>query len=155
MSLTKTSEFSKCTLCSGFKAKLEAKPSLEERASILNERDIHMNQQQSFRSLYYAWRIFFETQPQKYVCIIHDEMDLKKTAIPSIRVTPKGLDSGYSLPVALVGMITHGHAKGHYGHFLLNGLWPSDPNLTVGSIVSCLHNLERMDKHPLGDLVTK
>ena len=32
VSLTKTSEFSKCTLCSGFKAKLEAKPSLEERA---------------------------------------------------------------------------------------------------------------------------
>ena len=64
------------------------------------------------------------------------------------------MDSGYSLPVALVGMITHGHAEGHYGHFLLNGLWPSDPNLTVGSIASCLHNLERMDKHPLGDLVT-
>ena len=51
-------------------------------------------------------------------------------------------------------MITHGHARGHYGHFLLKGLWPSDPNLTVGSIASYLHNLERMDKHPLGDLVT-
>ena len=113
VSLTKSSEFSKCTLCSGFKAKLEAKPGLEERARILNERDIHMSQQQSCRSLYYAWRIFSKTQPQKYVCIIHDKMDQKKTAIPRLRVTPKGLDSGYSLPVALVGMITHGHAEGH------------------------------------------
>ena len=64
------------------------------------------------------------------------------------------MDSGYNLPIALIGMITHGHAEGHYGHFILNGLWPSDPNLTIGSIASCLHNLERMDKHPLGDLVT-
>ena len=49
-------------------------------------------------------------------------------------------------------MITHGHGEGHYGHFTFNGLWPSDPNLTIGSIAFCLHNLERMDKHPLGDL---
>ena len=64
------------------------------------------------------------------------------------------MDLGYSLPIALIGMITHGHAEGHYGHFTLNGLWPSDPNLTIGSIGSCLHKLERMDKHPLGDLLT-
>ena len=54
--------------------------------------------------------------------------------------------------MALIGMITHGHGEGHYGHFTLNGLWPSDPNLTIGSIAFCLHNLERMDRHPLGDL---
>ena len=81
-------------------------------------------------------------------------MDQKKTAIPRLRVLTKSVDSGYNLPIALIGMITHGHAEGHYGHFILNGLWPSDPNLTIGSIASYLHNLERMDKHPLGDLVT-
>ena len=81
-------------------------------------------------------------------------MDQKKIVIPRLRFLPKGLDSRYNLPIALIAMITHGHAEGHYGHFILNGLWPSDPNLTIGSIASCLHNLERMDKHPLGDLVT-
>ena len=65
------------------------------------------------------------------------------------------MDSGYNLPIALIGMITHGHAKGHYGHFMLNGLWPSNPNLKIGSVASCLHNFKRMDKHPLGDLVNK
>lgn len=154
VSLTKTSEFSKCTLCSSLKASLEGKPSLEERARLLNEREIHMQHQLSCRSLYYAWRTFSKTQPQKYVCIIHDKMDQKKIAIPRLRVLPKGVDSGYNLQVALIGMITHGHVEGHYGHFVLNGLWPSDPNLTIGSIASCLHNLERMDKHPLSDLVT-
>ena len=64
------------------------------------------------------------------------------------------MDFGYNLPIELIGIITHGHAKGHYGHFILNSLWQSDPNLTIGSIASCLNNLERMDKHPLGDLVT-
>ena len=51
-------------------------------------------------------------------------------------------------------MITHGHAKGHYGNFVLNGLWPSNANLTIGSIANCLRNLERIFKHPFGDLVT-
>ena len=154
VSLTKTSEFSKCNVCSSIKARLEAKPSLEERALLLREREVHMAQQKSCRSLYYAWRTYSETQPQKYVCIIHDKMDQKKTAIPRLRIVPKGVDSGYNLQVALIGMITHGHGEGHYGHFVLNGLWPADPNLTIGSIANCLHNLERIDKHPLGDLVT-
>ena len=81
-------------------------------------------------------------------------MDQKKTTIPSLRVLPKSVDLGYNFPIALIGMITHGHAKGHYGHFIWNGLCPFDPNLAIGSITSCLHILERMDKHPLGDLVT-
>ena len=81
-----------------------------------------MKQQKSCRSLYYTWRTFSKTQPQKYVCIIHDKMDQKKIAIPRLRVLPKGVDSGYNLPIALIGMITHGHAEGHYGHFILNDL---------------------------------
>ena len=144
VSLTKTSEFSKCSLFSSLKARL--------RARIIDERKIHMRQQQSCRSLYYAWRTYLELQPQKYVCIIHDKMDQKKTAIPRLQTLPKEIDSAWQLQVVLIGMTTHGHGEGHYGHFTLNGLWPSDPNLTIGSITFFLHNLERMDKHPLGDL---
>lgn len=67
---------------------------------------------------------------------------------------PKDIDSAWQLQVALIGMITHGHGEGHYGHFTLNGFWPADPNLTIGSIAFCLQNLERMDRHPLGDQET-
>ena len=42
VSLTKTSEFSKCNLCSSLKARIEAKPNLQERAIILKEKEIHM-----------------------------------------------------------------------------------------------------------------
>ena len=49
-------------------------------------------------------------------------MDQKKTAIPRLRTLPKEVDSAWQLQVALIGMITHGHGEGHYGHFTLNGL---------------------------------
>ena len=81
-------------------------------------------------------------------------MDQKKIAIPRLRIVSKGVDSGYNLQVALIGMITHRHGEGRYGHFVLNGLWPANPNLTNSSIANCLHNLERTERHPLGDLVT-
>ena len=39
-----------------------------------------------------------------------------------------------------------------YGHFSLNGLWPSNPNAKIGSLGLCLHILERIETHALGDL---
>ena len=81
-------------------------------------------------------------------------MDQNKKTIPRLWVTSESVDSRYNLQVALIGMINHGHVEVHYGHFVLNGLWPSHPNLTIGLIANCLHSLERLDKHPLGDLVT-
>ena len=81
-------------------------------------------------------------------------MDQKKTTISRLKVNPKSVSFGYNLQMALIGMIMHGHGEGHNGHFCLNGLWPYDPNLIIGSIESCLHNLERIEKHPLGDLAT-
>ena len=35
---------------------------------------------------------------------------------------------------------------------MLNGLWPCDPNLTIGSLALCLHNLEHMDRHKHEDI---
>ena len=63
IALTKTSELSKCSLCSSLKARLAVKPSLQERAHIIDEKKFHMRQQQSCRSLYYAWQIYSELQP--------------------------------------------------------------------------------------------
>ena len=92
VALTKTSEFSKCNFCSSIKARIEAKPNLQERAKILKEKEIHMKQVSSCRNLYYSWCTFFETQPKKYLCIIHDKMEQNKTAIPRLRVNPKSVD---------------------------------------------------------------
>ena len=79
-----------------------------------------MIQQQSCRNLYYAWCKYFEMDPQKYLCIIHDKMDQKKTVILRLRVRSKDTDFAWQLQVSLIGMITYGHGHGHYGHFTLN-----------------------------------
>ena len=71
-------------------------------------------------------------------------MDKEKTTISKQEVLSKGVDSRYNLPIALIGMITHGYAKGHYGHFILNVLWPYDTNIIISSISIYLHNLERI-----------
>ena len=91
-------------------------------------------------------------QKDKYLCIIHDKMDQKKLAIPRLRVNSKDYANAYQLQVSLIGMITHGHGHGMYGNFSLNGLWPFDPNATIGSLALCLQNLERNERYGLGDL---
>ena len=152
VTLSKTSDFSKCVVCSRIKSQLESTKDDEMIEQLKEERRIHMMQQQSCRNVYYTWRKFSHMQRDKYLCIIHDKMDQKKTAIPRLRVNSKEYANAYQLQVSLTGMITHGHGHGMYGHFSLNGLWPSDPNATIGSLALCLQNLERNEKHGRGDL---
>ena len=152
VTLSKTSEFSKCVVCSRIKSQLESTKDGEMIARLKDERRIHMMQQQSCRNVYYTWRKFSQMQKDKYLCIIHDKMDQKKTTIPRLRVNSKDYANAYQLQVSLTGMITHGHGHGMYGNFSLNGLWPSDPNATIGSLALCLQNLERIESHGLGDL---
>ena len=107
-------------------------------ARLKDERRIHMMQQQSSRNVYYTWRKFSQMQKDKYLCIIHDKMEHKKMTIPKLRVNSKDYANAYQLQVSLIGMITHGHGHRMFGHFSLNGLWPFDPNATIGSLALCL-----------------
>ena len=106
----------------------------------------------TYRNFYYAWRTYSELYPSKYLCIIHDKMDQKKTCIPRVSPIPKSLNQVMPLPMSLTGMLTHGHGQNAYGHFAL-GFWPSDPNFTIGSLSKCFRNLERLDNHMYGDLM--
>ena len=152
VTLSKTSEFSKCVVCSRIKSQLESTKDGEMIAHLKDERRIHVMQQQSYRNVYYTWRKLSQMQKDRCLCIIHDKMDQKKTAIPRLRVNSKDYANAYQLQVLLTGMITHGHGHGMYGHFSLNGLWTYDPNATIGSLALCLQNLERIESHGLGDL---
>ena len=154
VSLSKSSTFSKCDICTAIKAKLESTRNQEERAKYFAQRRAHMLQQMSCRNMYYAWRSTSEMYPNKFLCIIHDKMDQSKTAIPQIKPVPKSLNGVERLPVSLTGMLTHGHGQTAYGHFAL-GLWPSDPNFTIASLSKCLRNLERNEKHMYGDLTSE
>ena len=151
VTLAKTSEFSKCSICSEIKDQLAATKCLEERNVLLRKRRSHMLQQQSCRNIYYGWRLASVLNPEKNLCIIHDKMDQQKTAIPRLRVRSKETDRSTQLPISLTGMITHGHGQGRYGHFAID-LWPHDPNFTVASLSLCFKNLEQLERHEFGDL---
>ena len=111
-----------------------------------------MLRQMTCRNVYYAWRTYSELYPTKYLCIIHDKMDQKKTSLPRVNPIPKSLNQVMPLPISLTGILTHGHGQNAYGHFAL-GLWPSDPNFTIGSLSKCFRNLERLENHMYGDLM--
>ena len=136
VSLSKTSTFSKCDVCTAIKLKLESTKVQEERAKLFLIRRKHMLRQMTCRNVYYAWRTYSELYPTKYLCIIHDKMDQKKTSLPRVNPIPKSLNQVMPLPISLTGMLTHGHGQNAYGHFAL-GLWPSDPNFTIGSLSQC------------------
>ena len=65
VTLSKTSEFSKCVVCSRIKSQLESTKDGEMIARLKDERRIHMMQQHSCRNVYYTWRKFSQMQKDK------------------------------------------------------------------------------------------
>jgi hypothetical protein len=80
------------------------------------------------------------SQPDKCVIIIYDKMDHAKTELPCFASKNKSIDAFMRLPVAVMGMIAHGHGDGKYAHFSLD-LYPCDSNHTVGSVAKRLRNM--------------
>jgi hypothetical protein len=68
-------------------------------------------------------------------------MDHSKTASSHFSHKNKGIDSLMKLPVAVTGMIEHGHGDVRYAYYGLD-IYPSDSNHTVGSIAKLLRDLE-------------
>jgi hypothetical protein len=101
----------------------------------------HIDAQTSHRELYYANHSLSEKEPTKILTIIHDKMDHSKTASPHFSHKNKVTDFLMKLPVAVTGMIAHGHGDVRYAHYGLD-IYPSDSNHTVGSIVKLLRDLE-------------
>jgi hypothetical protein len=82
------------------------------------------------------------SQPDKCVIIIYDKMDHAKTELPCFASKNKSIDAFMRLPVAVMGMIAHGHGDGKYAHFSLD-LYPCDSNHTVGLVAKLLRDLEK------------
>jgi hypothetical protein len=84
-----------------------------------------------------------EKEPTKVLTIIHDKMDHSKTASLLFSYENKATDPLMKLPVAVTGMIAHGHGNVQYAHYGLD-IYPSDSNHTVGSIAKLLRDLESL-----------
>ena len=134
--------FARCGMCDQYKQLRSAVTSRtntwEKWNSLLRK---HIQGQKAHRLLYYANRGISETNPEQMLTIIHDKMDHSKTASPHYSHKNKATDSFMKLPVAVTGMIAHGHGDVRYAHYGLD-IFPTDSNHTVGSIAKLLRDLE-------------
>ena len=139
--------FARCGLCDKYK-QLRSACTPKSRSSELWTRKlkVHLDGQRAHRELYYANRRMSEMQPDDVLTIIHDKMDHSKTASPHYSHKNKGTDSFMKLPVAVTGMIAHGHGDIRYAHYGLD-IFPTDSNHTVGSIAKLLRDLESEPKY--------
>ncbi|KAL3698901.1 hypothetical protein R1sor_012977 [Riccia sorocarpa] len=86
--------FAKCDTCIKLKLQLMEERRPDFRRPIEEERNEHMREQMSRRSVYYAKQALAKAQPERYLCIIHDKMDQAKTNIPRLADNMKRLHIG-------------------------------------------------------------
>jgi hypothetical protein len=103
---------------------------------------INLAQQEAHRNAYYGTRYMLVSHPDKCVTIIHDKMDHVKTMSPYFASKNKSIDAFMRLPVAVMGMIAHGHGDGKYAHFS-SDMYPCDFNHIVGLVAKLLRDLEK------------
>ena len=82
---------------------------------------------------YGTWREESKRNPSDILCIIHDKMNIAKTAFPWMRVTTKATQGLGQLPMNVIGMVSHGHGDGAYAHYSPH-CWPGDSNATILSL---------------------
>ena len=107
--------FVRCGTCDEYKQLRSACPPMSvQREKWENVLQNHLAGQKAHRELYYAHRYILEEYPKKMVTIIHDKMDHSKTASPHFSHKSKPTESFMKLPVAIMGMIAHGHGDVRY-----------------------------------------
>ena len=135
--------FFKCTECELLKDFIQkAVKGRDDWFSLRATLNNHLRHQESYRRLYHSWRHESIMSSSEFMCIIHDRMDMSKTALLRLRVQSKMIYSLSQLPVSLTGMVTHGHRDGVYAHYS-NELWPNESNFTVSSLARLLRTLKR------------
>ena len=147
--------FARCVQCDRFK-QLRSACTPHSRAQEMwsKKLKVHLEGQRAHRELYYANRMMSEKYPEKVLTIIHNKMDHSKTASPHYSHKNKGTDSYMKLPIAVTGMIAHGHGDVRYAHYGLD-IFPTDSNHTVGSIARLLCDLESQPKYASHQLLVE
>ena len=134
--------FARCGTCDEYKQLRSAcTPMSVQREKWEKVLENHLAGQKAHRKQYYAHRYISEQYPEKMVTIIHDKMDQSKIASPHFSHKSKATEAFMKLPVAITGMIAHGHGDVRYSHYGLD-IYPMNPNHTIGSIAKLLQDLE-------------
>ena len=138
--------FARCSKCDEFQSQKKLTPT-GSQASLLWSRKmrLHNDSAMAHRDLYYLNRFRSKSTPHEVLTIMHDKMDHSKTASPALSHKVKHLDGLMKLPLAVTGMLAHGHVDQRYAHYGLD-IYSHDANYTVGSFAKLLRDLESPPK---------
>jgi hypothetical protein len=144
--------FARCSFCDELQShKKLTQPGTQASLLWSKKIQVHLDSAFAHRDLYYLNRFRSKSSPHEVVTIMHDKMDHSKTASPALSHKVKHLDGLIKLPVAVTGMLAHGHGDQRYAHYGLD-LYPHDANYTVGSFAKLLRDLEAPPKSSTREL---
>ena len=138
--------FARCSTCERYQEQKKlTQPGTQASLLWAKKLQVHIDSAFAHRDLYYLNRFRSKSSPQEVLTIMHDKMDHSKTASPVFSHKTKHLDGLMKLPLAVTGMLAHGHVDQHYAHYGLD-LYSHDANYTVGSFAKLLRDLEAPPK---------
>ncbi|KAG0574851.1 hypothetical protein KC19_VG296900 [Ceratodon purpureus] len=125
--------FARCSKCDEFQSQKKL-TLIGSHASLLwsKKMRLHNDSAMVHRDLYYLNRFTSKATPHEVLTIMHDKMDHSKTASPALSHKANHLDGLMKLPLAVMGMLAHGHVDQRYAHYSLD-IYLHDANYTHGS----------------------
>ena len=130
--------FARCSICDNLKQlRASFAPGSEDYCRIQKHFDKHLFLQEACCHAYYRSRWLSKLCPSQLLSIMHNKIDHSKTTCPALARKTKALDGFIKLPVKVTRMFAHGHGDEKCAHYSLD-VFPSDSNLTVGSIAKLL-----------------
>jgi hypothetical protein len=100
--------FAKCDKCDFFDLKMRKQMDPIQKDFLQLELAKHIEEERSERQQYYAARAKAKERPDKYLSIILDSMDQRKTCIPYFLNPLKSLGTDYFMKTKVAGAIVHG-----------------------------------------------
>ena len=136
-----------CTVCDAYHSRLRKVKSLEEREQLKKMRRNHLDKQTLQREKYYKHKGKAVANPNKYMSIIFDGMDQKKTHLP---VWSRYTKDESPLEQRLIGVKVHG-IRNYV--FLVDASVPGGSNLMIEILRRVLLDLEAKGELPTKDPV--
>lgn len=102
----------------------------------------HLRYEVECRKMYHNWRDKSFMMKSKFLTIIHDNMNTRKTCILRLSTQTKATAKVGQIPMSLIGILIHGHGDGTYAHYG-TALWPSDSNYFISSLCRVLRVLKK------------
>ena len=120
--------FARCSTCDDFQSQKKlTQPGTQASLLWSKKMQVHIDSAFTHQDLYYLNRYRSKSSLHKVVTIMHDKMDHSKTASPVLSHKVKHLDGLMKLPVAVTGILAHGHVDQRYAHYDLD-LYSHDAN---------------------------